>query len=77
MRRLRLRLLSFLERQIGDLHAAQVADRLAQHQLAVVMDVRLDVVAVELIDHALRLGLEALAIFRRPPVIQPALRVEL
>ncbi len=47
--------LRFLECQIGDLRAGQVADAFAQHELAVVMDARLDEVAVELpTTHAVR-----------------------
>ena len=40
--RLRLRLLIFLKREVGNLCAPEVADRLTQNQLAVVMYAGLD-----------------------------------
>ena len=46
--------------------------RFAQDQLAVVMNIRLDVVAVELVHHALGLRLEFLQVVSRPPIVQTA-----
>src|SRR5204863_3766754 len=63
-----------LERELG---AGEVADRLAQHELAVVVDFRLDEVALELVHHALAARLELLEVLRRPPVVEASLRVEL
>src|SRR5690348_5740619 len=71
--RLRLLLLRLLECEICDLYAPQVANRLTQNQLAIVMDARLDIVVIKLIDHALRLGFKALAVLWCPPVIESAL----
>ena len=44
----RLASLRDLERAVGDLRAREIADALAEHQLAVVMNARLDEVVVEL-----------------------------
>src|ERR1035437_3471696 len=60
--RRRLALLRLLEREVGNLDPGQVADGFAQHQLAIVMNVRLDVIAVELVHHALGLSLELLQV---------------
>ena len=65
------------ERAVGDPRAGEVADRLAQHQLAVVVDARLDEVAVELVHHALPSLLELLQVGLGPPVLEAALRVVL
>ena len=48
----RLALLRDLERAVRDLRAREVADALAEHELAVVVDAGLDEVAVELPDDA-------------------------
>src|SRR5439155_19956803 len=66
-----------LEGAISDLRSGQVPDALSEHELAVVMDPGFDEVAVELPGHAGRLLLEPLQVFVAPPVVQPALRVEL
>src|SRR6185295_13256808 len=60
-----------------DLRASQVADALAEHELAVVVDAGLDEVAVVLLRHALRARLEFLQVLIGPPVLQPSLRVVL
>src|SRR5512134_1084449 len=76
----RLRSLALAGLQVAverDLGPGQVADRLAQHQLAVVVHARLDEVALELLDHTLPAGLELLQVLVGPPVLQPALRVVL
>ncbi len=75
--RRRLAVLRLLECQISNLHACQVADGFAQNQFALVMNGGLDVVAVELGRHALRLGLKLLQVIGGPPVVQSPLRVVL
>ncbi len=58
-----------LERAVGDLRAGEVADGLAEHELAVVVEPRLDEVAVELVDDAGALLLELLQVLGGPPVV--------
>ena len=45
-------LLRFFESQISDLCSGQVANAFTQHQLAIVMNVWLDKIAIELADDA-------------------------
>src|SRR5437899_8418935 len=75
----RLRVLAqrLLERGERDARAGEIADRFAEDQAPVVMDGRLDVVALELVHHALAALPEGLEIRRGPPVAQPPGRVEL
>src|SRR5580704_15078365 len=73
----RLALARLLICQECNLRAAQVADALAQYEVAVVMHAGFDEVAIELIGHARGAGLELLQIGFRPPVPQAAQVVEL
>ena len=71
-------LLRLLEGQVGDLGACEIADRFAEHQLAVVVDAGLDEVVLELVDDALRPRAgSACQIVGRPPVVAagPARRI--
>src|SRR6266496_3011823 len=63
----RVLLFRFLKGKVGDLGPRKVSYALAQHQLAVVVNVWLDEVAVELIRHASRAGLKAFQIVSGPP----------
>src|SRR5215470_10618603 len=50
--------------------AAEVADALAQDELAVVVDARLDEVVLELVDDALAAGVELVEVVLGPPVVE-------
>src|SRR5450755_2443747 len=73
----RVALLRDLKGAIGDLRTRQISDAFAENQPTVVVDSRLDKVAVELAHDARCLLAESLQIFLAPPVVEPALRVEL
>src|SRR5262245_54800570 len=70
-------LLGLHERAEREVAATGVADRFAEHELAVVVHTRLDEVALELLGDALALGLELREVVLGPPVLEPALGVEL
>src|SRR4026209_907012 len=76
-RNLRLAALRNLKRSIGDLHPGEIPEALAEHELAVMMNARLDEVIVELPHHALGASLKLFQIVSGPPVGQAALRVVL
>ena len=71
------RLLSFLESKIGYLHPAEVPDRFTQHQIAIQVNGAVNGVTVKLPGNAGGFGIELLAIVCFPPVLEPALSVEL
>src|ERR1700682_2489721 len=75
--RRRFALLRFLERQGRDLGSGHVADASSSPQFAVVMNFRLDEVAVKLFRHASGTALEILEIVRCPPIVERAQRIEL
>src|SRR5215831_919468 len=66
-----------LKRAVGDLDAGEVADTLAEHELAIVGDSRFDRIVVELGHDATGPRPELLEVFRGPPVAQSTLRVVL
>ena len=66
-----------LKRTIGNAHASEISDRLAQHALSIVVNAGLDEVTVELIDYALGTRLELLAIRLGPPILRPTDDVDL
>ena len=70
-------LLGLAERPIRDLGARQVGDALTKHQLAVVMEVRLDEITVELTGDTRGLLVEAPEIRLAPPIAQTSIGVEL
>ena len=55
--------------------AGKITNALTQNQLAIVMNARLNEVAIELADHACRALMEALEVFFSPPIVQATLRV--
>src|SRR5450755_2272111 len=75
--RSRLAFERFLIGEIGDLRSAQVADTFAEHELAVVVDIFLDEVIVELIGDAGSSLLEVFEVGVDPPVAQAAEEIEL
>src|SRR6266481_561319 len=77
VRRPRLARNGLLIRGVGDRQSAQVGDALSQNQLAILVQVAVDDVGVELVGDTGGAGLEILQIFRAPPVFQVALAVEL
>src|SRR5579864_7895383 len=72
-----LAVLRFLKRGICQRCSAQIGDAFAFHQFAVLVQAFFGFVAVELLSYALAAVLEALQIFRSPPILQIAARVEL
>src|SRR5947209_14630653 len=76
-RRARLAFHRLLPRGISDDQTAQVCDRLADYQFAVLVQARLDLEAVELVDDALGARMEILKIGVRKPVLQITCRIEL
>src|SRR5450432_2512925 len=72
----RLALARFLVSQVSEFCAAEIANRFAQHELAVVMNPGLDEIAVELVHHTLAARLEFCFVLGRPPVAQFTLVVE-
>ena len=63
--------------EVGNLSAAQVANAFAEHQFAIVVDIFLDVVVVELIGNA---GCAFLKIFQvgvAPPIAEASKVIEL
>src|SRR6266481_9732755 len=77
VRRPRLARKGLLIRGVGDRQSAQVGDALSPNQLAILVQVAVDDVGVELVGDTGGAGLEILQIFRAPPVFQVALAVEL
>src|SRR6185437_4879168 len=76
-RRGRVLLLRLFEGEVCDFCSRKVADTLAQHQLSIVVDVRLNVVTVKLAYNARRFLLKTLHIVGCPPIVKAALRIEL
>src|ERR1700730_18101567 len=66
----------FLVCSISDGQASEVADALAEHELAVLVQAGLHFVAIELIHHAVPTLSEVLAVVRRPPLVQVAFAVK-
>src|ERR1700688_4751341 len=62
---------------VGDSQSAEVADAFAKHELAVLMQARLDFGSVELFFDASAALIKILAIVGGPPVTQISLSVEL
>src|SRR5262249_44833626 len=60
-----------LKGAVRDLGSSEVADRLPQDELPVVVQPRLDEVVFELVDDARALLLELLQVLGGPPVVQP------
>src|SRR5205823_9155997 len=77
VRRPRFARQGFFIRSIGDRQSTQVGDALPQNQLAILVQVAVDDVGVELIGNAGSARLEILQVLRAPPVFQVALTVEL
>src|SRR5579884_2912108 len=75
--RLRFRFWRLLEGGISNRQAAQVGNALTQHQLAVLMKLVFNNVAVELFLNALSPLLEPFQIIGRPPVHQVSMRIKL
>src|SRR6266567_2739605 len=67
----------FLKSQIRDFGASKVSDTLPQHQLPIVMNVWLNEIIIELIGDTGGAALETFQVVSRPPVVEPALSVEL
>src|SRR5438270_7245167 len=74
---LRVLLFRFLKRQIGDFGARKISNAFAEHQLAIVVNVRFDEIVVELMGYTGSATLEPFQVISSPPVVEPALRVEL
>src|SRR4029077_15886978 len=70
-------LLCFLQRPVGEVQPTEVGDTLAEHELAVLMNVVLHYVTVELFFNEGSSLVEILFVLRRPPIAQIALRVKL
>src|SRR5512144_466870 len=68
---------ALLQRQVGQTHAGEIADRLTEHSPAVMVDARLDEVALVLFHHALAALLKLLEVRLRPPGPRPSCAVEL
>src|SRR5205085_8530825 len=75
--RSRLALERLLEGVVGDREAAEVCDRLAADELARLVQARLDLEGVELLDDAVRAVFKVLHVGGRPPVLEVAGEVEL
>ena len=75
----RLALRCLFECEVGNLQPRQIANGLAQNQLAVDVNIvwTVDPEAIELLHHARRSGLELLKVVRSPPVFQFTRRVVL
>src|SRR5271155_878474 len=66
----------FLVCSVSNGHAAEVANALAEHELAVLVQARFHFVTIELVHHAVRMFGEVLAIVRRPPLVPVAFAVK-
>ena len=75
--RTRLAFERLLVGRVSDGQAAEVGDRLADDELAYLMQSRLDLESVELLDDAVRPLVELLEVFVRPPLHKVAVGVEL
>src|SRR5258707_3527722 len=67
----------FLERRVRELHTAKVRDALTLDQLPVFMQALLDFIPIELFHNAFAAFLKTLQVFRRPPILKIAARIEL
>ncbi len=67
----------FLVGEVGDLGAAKVSDAFAKDEFAVVMDIFLDEVVIELVGHAGSAGLKGFQVGVGPPVSQATQIVKL
>ena len=69
------KLMRVVKRHEGDVHSGKIRGGLGQHAFAIVMDSRLDEVAVVLLDQALAALIEGLPIGIGPPIDRPALQI--
>src|SRR5258708_19389053 len=67
----------FLESGVGEFHAAKVRDATPLDQLPVFMQALLDFIPIELFNNAFAAFLKTLQVFRRPPILKIAARIEL
>src|ERR1700704_113558 len=67
----------FLERRVCEFHAAQVRDALSLDQLAIFMQAFLDFIPIELFHNTFAAFLKTLHVFRSPPILKIAARIEL
>src|SRR3981081_465922 len=67
----------FLERRVCEVHAAQSRYALSLDKLPVFMQAFLDFIPIELFHNAFAAFLKTLQVFRRPPILKIAARIEL
>src|SRR3984893_8528003 len=67
----------FLQSSEGDVQTAEIRDAFSQHQIAILVQIVLNLVTLELCLHALGALIEVFLVLRRPPIAQISLCIEL